>query len=384
LINIQVGGFLLASAITSIVRFALTEDQVDDWGWRLPFWFSLVLAPILYNIVKHTEESKLWSERTEQKETEQIIRETEEVQSNYAFLDLLNSPFRRRQLAGMIGTLSAVTSSFYTLFLWVPVYLSELRGLMTEQDADLMNFVVVGCYIFFLLISGSLSDKLEHRMDLVRIGLPGVIVGAPVMFGLFESESWVGILLGQLQFAACLSMVQGCMAAWEVELWMADPTLSFTGVAIGHNLSSTLFGGTMPLVATFLYYRSVELVGDEDDGFVSSLLPRLIPGFYVSCLGILSLFCISHMVRHPHDVRIGDQQLKSIVEKQNRKFKQAAAMKKEMRKKVESQLEGKTIARLCIITDALSVSKLSLCVSLYVFTAGASFGEGAYVPPATA
>ena len=173
------------------------------------------------------------------------------------------------------------------------------------------------------------------------------------------------LLLGQLQFAACVSMVQGCMAPWEVELWMADPTLSFTGVAIGHNVASTLFGGTMPLVATFLYYPSVKLVGDEGDGFVSTLLPRLIPGFYVSCLGCLSLFCISHLVRHPHDIRIGDQQLKFIVEKENRKFKQAAAMKKQMRMDVKSELEGKTIARLCIITGALDLSKLTLCVSFF-------------------
>jgi hypothetical protein len=56
-------------------------------------------------------------------------------------------------------------------------------------------------------------------MDLVCIGLTGVNVGALVMFGLFESESWFGILLGQLQFAACLSMVQGCKAAWLHGKW---------------------------------------------------------------------------------------------------------------------------------------------------------------------
>jgi hypothetical protein len=65
------------------------------------------------------------------------------------------------------------------------------------------------------------------------------------------------------------------------------------------------------------------------------------------------------MVRHPHDVRIGDQQLKSIVEKENRKFKQAAAKKKELRKHVENELEGKTIARLFALLRMLFfVSKL--------------------------
>jgi MFS family permease len=80
--HVQVlGGFLLASAITtSIVRVALTEEQVNDWGWRMPFWFSLLLAPILSKILKCAEQLKLWLERMEQKETGQLICEMEEVQ----------------------------------------------------------------------------------------------------------------------------------------------------------------------------------------------------------------------------------------------------------------------------------------------------------------
>jgi MFS family permease len=353
---------------------------VNDWGWRLPFLFSLFLAPILFKIVSQTEESKFWSERTEQKHTEEIIRETEQ-HTRPAFLDLLDSPFRRRQLTGMICVLSAVTSSFYILFLWTPVYLSELRGLMTEADADAMNFIVVGFYIFFLLIAGKTSDRFPHRMDLVRIGLPGVIVACPTMFAMFESESWWGILLGQLQFAACLSMVQGCMAAWEVELWMADPTLSFTGVAIGHNLASTLFGGTMPLAATFLYYKSLDWVGDEDDEFMVSLLPRLLPGFYVSILGCLSFICISFVIKHPHDVRTGDPQLRAAVQQETWKFKAALKAKQKKRNNLTEQLNGKilspglhemkTSAALAFLTSFLfsswhiSLRSTSYCIELF-------------------
>ncbi|KAI2492479.1 major facilitator superfamily-like protein [Fragilaria crotonensis] len=154
----SVGGFLLASAVTTIVRKCLSEEAVNNWGWRIPFWFSLLLAPLLFFIVNNTEESKLWSERNEQKETEQLIREREET-TQPAIVDLFGSPFRRRQLAGMVGCLCALSSSFYTLFLWTPVYLSELRGLMSEADADLLNFVVVGAYIFFLLMAGKMSTN---------------------------------------------------------------------------------------------------------------------------------------------------------------------------------------------------------------------------------
>jgi MFS family permease len=317
-----------------VTRSVLTTEQVDAWGWRVPFLFSLLLAPILYFIVRNAEESKLWSEHAEQKDTEEMIRETEKAESP-AVVDLFSSPFRRRQLAGMIGVLGAVTSSFYTLFLWTPVYLSELRGIMKEKDADLMNFIVVGVYIVFLLAFGKISDKFPHRMDLFRIGIPGLIVGAPAMFGMFESESTLGYLMAQIMFAVCLAMVEGGKAAWEVELWMADPTLSFTGVAIGHNIAATAFGGTLPLIATFLYYRSQRY--ESEDG--ETLWPRLLPGLYISVLGCMALYCISFVVRHPHDLRTGGTKLKEAVERENKRFKDMKQKKKKKRQQLlEEQL----------------------------------------------
>ena len=342
--SFQVGGFLLASAVTTFTRNIFTKDQVDAWAWRVPFLFSLLLAPLLYHIVHKTEESKLWTEKSEQKETEQMIRENENASDRPAVVDLFSSPFRRRQLAGMIGVLSTTCCSFYTLFLWTPVYLSELRGVMKEKDADLMNFIVLGCYVFFLVCAGKLSDSFPHRMDLFRIGIPGVIVAGPAMFGMFESESVVGYLIAQLMFAACLALVEGGKAAWEVELWMADPTLSFTGVAIGHNVASTLFGGTLPLVATFLYYRSVDLEDEEGDW----LWPRLLPGLYVSLLGCLGLYCISYVVRHPHDIRTGGAKLKQAVEREKKRYKERRQKKN---KKKRQEMIAQQLAEGAVPTD---------------------------------
>lgn len=333
----SVGGFWLASAVTTLTRSILSEHQVDVWGWRVPFLFSMALAPLLYWIVSHTEESKLWSERSEQKETEKIIRQNELQDENRpAVVDLLSSPFRRRQLVGAIGVLGTILSSFYVLMLWTPVYLSQLRGIMGEQEADLLNFFVVGLEILFILLAGKLSDAFPHRMDLMRIGLPAVIVAAPTMFGMFESESWTGYVIGQVQFAFCLSFLKGSMAAWEVELWMADPTLSFTGVAVGHNVAATIFGGTMPLVATYLFYFSEKFIPENEHG-LASLWPRLLPGLYISVLGCLSLYCLTYVVRHPHDVRIGDSKLREAVDRENQKYKQAKEKAKK-RKQLEKQL----------------------------------------------
>lgn len=274
-----------------------------------------------------------------------MIRESEHADTP-AVVDLFSSPFRRRQLFGMIGVLCAVSSSFYTLFLWTPSYLSALRKVMSDQEADLINFFIVGSYICFLIAAGKLSDKFPHRMDMMRIGLPGLIITAPVMFGMFESESWIGYILAQLQFAFCLALMQGGLAAWEVELWMADPTLSFTGVAIGHNMASTIFGGTMPLVATYLFWhgekisQEAQAEAEQDEaGEYDIFWSRLLPGLYLSLLGLVSLYCVSYVVRHPHDVRTGNSKLRAAVERENRRFKEATRQKNKRKEQLKSRLK---------------------------------------------
>lgn len=357
----SIGGFLTASLVTTIVRNIFTKDQVDAWAWRLPFWLSLVLAPILYHIVSKTEESKFWSERNEQKDMENIVRESENKDQSPAIFDLFSSPFYRRQLYGMICVLAALTASFYIVMVWTPIYLSDLRGLMYQKDADFINLIVVSTYIALVLVCGRLSDSFHHRSDLIRIGLCGIVAGAPVMFGMFECESVAGILIAQLQYAGCMALVQGGIAAWEVELWMSEPTLSFTGVAVGHNLSASFFGGTMPIVATFLYYYSDDLInggsnrnGDDaedyydyrqngvnnnnEQGYINDdengydLLKRLIPGVFVSLLGLNALFALTFVVRHPHDIRTGDKKLlniQNLQKKMKKKRKQMVQQKNE-------------------------------------------------------
>ena len=92
----------------------------------------------------------------------------------------------------------------------------------------------------------------------------------------------------------------------------------------------------MPLVATFLFYRADEIESAEED----ALWPRLLPGLYISFLGCISLYCISYVVRHPHDVRTGDKALRKAVERENRKYKKASKVKKKKRKNLEKSLKS--------------------------------------------
>ena len=133
------------SILVSFEAFIATVVRVKYEAYQITinlFRVSLALAPMLYIIVGKSEESKFWDERAKQKTDEDIIRsEMDDDEGNEgevkpsALKDLLSSPFQRRQLVGMIGVLAAPASGFYMLFLYCPIYLSTLRGLLDEKEA---------------------------------------------------------------------------------------------------------------------------------------------------------------------------------------------------------------------------------------------------------
>ena len=59
----------------------------------------------------------------------------------------------------------------------------------------------------------------------------------------------------------------------------------------------------------------------------SDLMYRMIPGFYISILALLSLYCLTKVVRHPHDVRTGELQLRKARKIEKKRKKEAKGCK---------------------------------------------------------
>ena len=106
-------------------------------------------------------------------------------------------------------------------------------------------------------------------------------------------------------------------------------------MAVGHNVASCIFGGTLPLIATFLYYRSSAWVVDESE--LASFWPRLVPGLYISVLASISLYSISFIIRHPHDVRTGEKKLRDAYEKEVRRKLRRQQKKDEKMKRLQEE-----------------------------------------------
>jgi MFS family permease len=49
-------------------RNILSPEQFDEWGWRVPFWVSIIMVGVSYLIRKNMDESPFFA--ANQKETQ--------------------------------------------------------------------------------------------------------------------------------------------------------------------------------------------------------------------------------------------------------------------------------------------------------------------------
>jgi MFS transporter, MHS family, proline/betaine transporter len=102
-------------------------------------------------------------------------------------------------------------------------------------------------------IVGDLGDRIG-RKPLLFIGSVGFVVLSVPGYLLAGSGGLVTAILGQLLVALPWSFVVSAVVVTQVEIF---PTrVRYSGASVGYNVAYMIFGGTAPLVATFLVART--------------------------------------------------------------------------------------------------------------------------------
>jgi len=115
---------------------------------------------------------------------------------------------------------------------------------------------------------------------MMLVGIAGMGVLSLPLFWLMIQPSVLVILIAQCTFAAILSLLSGGMAAFMVQAFPKH--LRCSGLSVGYNVAVSVFGGSLPLVATFMIERS---------GYALS------PAIYVSLISIVAFMVMVASVR---------------------------------------------------------------------------------------
>lgn len=161
-------------------------------------------------------------------------------------------------------------AGFYLLFAWLPTYLSAVME-PAEKQAELFNTIAIIALMGCLPLAGLLSDRFGKRTMLLLGGLSFVVLSLPRFIGL-HSGLWWPVLAIQIAFALIMALIQSTIPATMVEMF--ETRIRYTGMALGYNLVFAVFGGTAPLVWTWLLQTTGQ---------------HLAPAYYIVGLGIVSL-----------------------------------------------------------------------------------------------
>ncbi|WP_420155577.1 MFS transporter [Siphonobacter sp.] len=225
-------GQLVALGILMILqRYALTSEQLSEWGWRIPFGIGAVLALSAIYLRQGLVETQSFAQETTQLEQRGSLKEL----VKYA-----------PELRLVIGFTIGLTVSYYTFTTYMQKFLVNTAG-FSKNDATLIMVVTLIVFMIAQPILGLLGDKIGRKRLMVLYGILAVLTTYPILTLLSHTQDrWMATLLIILAMLI-LSMSTSISAIIKAELFPVH--VRSLGVSFPYALAVALFGGTAEYIA---------------------------------------------------------------------------------------------------------------------------------------
>lgn len=239
-------GTLLASAVWLVV-LQLDKESFMDWGWRLPFLGSFLIALLALVIRKHMNETPVFAKQKQILEAQR----KEAMEKGIELQKKDTRPFfvRMKAFFVMLGLRIGENGPSYLAQGFLIGYVANYL-MVDKQVATVAVFIASILGFIVIPLSGWLSDKFGRRITYRCFCLALVLWAFPSFLLLDTREPWIVgtvIVIGMCIASLGIFAVQ---AAYGVELF--GVTNRYTKMAIAKELGSILSGGTAPTVAAFL------------------------------------------------------------------------------------------------------------------------------------
>lgn len=253
-------GMLLSSLSMSLLNIFMSHQAIDDWAWRLPLMFGLCTAFIGGYLRLKLPESSLFK------------KPSPDAQQPRSLFQTLRSHHKALSLVMGLYLLSALIT--YLIFIFMPAFANASLGI-PAQTANIVTSIALSCVTFMMPLSGYLSDTIGRKTCLY-LGASGfAFLSFPLYLFMLADSSVHHFVIAEIGFVLFAILYQGVLSATAQEI--LPTSARFQIAAMGYNFSYALFGGTAPLVVTYL---------SQHFNFLAT------PGVYLSLGGFIALACI--------------------------------------------------------------------------------------------
>jgi MHS family alpha-ketoglutarate permease-like MFS transporter len=230
-VTLIMGQLIALGVLVLLQRIFLTDQQLHQWGWRIPFGIGAVLAVSVMYLRRSLQESVKLEEKDNKAERRGTIKA------------LMQHP---KAVFTVIGLTMGGTVAFYTFAIYMQKFLVNTSG-FSKNSATLISSLTLVAVMLIQPLFGLLSDKIGRKPLLIGFGVLGTLTTVPIMTALSTTKDvWIAFAL----IMCALVIVSGYTsinAVVKAELFPAN--VRALGVGFPYAIAVSIFGGTVEYIA---------------------------------------------------------------------------------------------------------------------------------------
>jgi MHS family proline/betaine transporter-like MFS transporter len=230
-----VTGVLLGSLVGVTIFSLFTHETIMQWAWRIPFFLGVLIAIVGIIIRKYLPES--YEPKTETAAQAPIIDVVQHHFKTFLQVFLLNLPF---------------AAGFYTIFIYNPLWMQKFLNVSKNHSLKINSAALV-ITILAMLLASALSNRVG-RKPVLLVATAGLTFLSYPLYTMMLDPLPYHLFIGQGLFAVFIGLFIGVTGVVMVELF--DKNIRMSGVSVSFNLCFAMFGGTAPMIATWLIHTS--------------------------------------------------------------------------------------------------------------------------------
>lgn len=234
-----IGGQLLAVLVVVLLQAMLSDSEIKDWGWRIPFVIGALTSVVALKLRSTLKET-----------TTESSRGHKDAGSVKALFAKYKRPF-----FSVLGYTAGGSLAFYTFTTYMQKYLINTAGFSIKSASNVMT----GCLFLFMIMQpvfGALSDKIGRRNNMLLFASIGALMTVPVMTYLQTVTDPV-IAFFVIGFAlAVVSLYTSIAGIVKAEMFPIE--VRALGVGLSYAIGNAIFGGSAEFVALSFKAEGIE------------------------------------------------------------------------------------------------------------------------------
>jgi MFS transporter, MHS family, citrate/tricarballylate:H+ symporter len=226
----QQAAVFVAALIGYGLNHFLLADQIEAWGWRVPFLIGCLIIPVIFILRSSLQETPEFLAKKHHPTPMEIYAS---VAENWAVV-----------LQGMLLVV-LTTVSFYFITVYTPDFGKTLN--LSPADALLVTLLVALTNFVWLPIGGALSDRIGREPVLLATGALVLVTAYPALSWLATAPSFAKLISVEMLLSCAYGLYNGAMVAALTEVVPAHVRASC--FALAYSLAAALFGTSTPLLS---------------------------------------------------------------------------------------------------------------------------------------